>query len=62
MHSKNHSFRLSKKRFYIITDKILKDISDDLNKINSGTLNLFLMHTNAAITVLESYAPSVIKD
>ena len=51
-----------KKGCYIITDNILKDISGDLSKINCGTLNLFLMHTSAAITVLESYDPSVMKD
>ena len=51
-----------KKGCYIITDNILKDISGDLSKINCGTLNLFLMHTSAAITVLESCDPSVMKD
>ena len=51
-----------KKGSYIITDIILKEISGDLDKIKSGTVNLFLMHTSAAITVLESYDPSVMKD
>ena len=51
-----------KKGCYIITDNILKEISDDLSKIKCGTANLFLMHTSAAITVLESYDPSVMKD
>ena len=39
-----------KKGSYIITDIILKEISGDLDKIKSGTVNLFLMHTSAAIT------------
>ena len=51
-----------KKGSYIITDIILKEISGDLDKIKCGTVNLFLMHTSAAITVLESYDPSVMKD
>ena len=51
-----------KKGCYIITDNILTSISDDVKKIKSGTCNLFLMHTSAAITVLESYDPSVMKD
>ena len=51
-----------KKGCYIITDDILKEISEDLKYIKTGTVNLFLMHTSAAITVLESYDPSVMKD
>ena len=51
-----------KKGSYIITDIILKEISGDLDKIKCGAVNLFLMHTSAAITVLESYDPSVMKD
>ena len=51
-----------KKGCYIITDDILNEISKDLKQIKCGTVNLFLMHTSAAITVLESYDPSVMKD
>ena len=51
-----------KKGCYSITDDILNNISDDLNKIKCGSVNLFLMHTSAAITVLETYDPSVLKD
>ena len=51
-----------KKGCYIITDEILKEISNDLKNINCGTINLFLMHTSAALTVLESYDPSVMTD
>ena len=51
-----------KKGCYIITDDIKSEISDDIKKIKAGTVNLFLMHTSAAITVLESYDPSVMKD
>lgn len=51
-----------KKGCYIITDDILNEISKDLKQITCGTVNLFLMHTSAAITVLESYDPSVMKD
>ena len=42
-----------KKGCYIITDKILNEISNDLKNIKYGTANLFLMHTSAALTVLE---------
>ena len=51
-----------KKGCYIITDKILSEISNDLKNIKCGTANLFLMHTSAALTVLESYDPSVMTD
>ena len=51
-----------KKGCYIITDDILNEISKDLKQITCGNVNLFLMHTSAAITVLESYDPSVMKD
>ena len=51
-----------KKGCYQITDQILKEISDDIKKIQCGTVNLFLMHTSAALTVLESYDPSVMTD
>ena len=51
-----------KKGCYIITEIIKSEISDDIKKIKAGTVNLFLMHTSAAITVLESYDPSVMKD
>ena len=51
-----------RKGCYIITDQILKEISNDLKNIKCGTANLFLMHTSAALTVLESYDPSVMTD
>jgi secondary thiamine-phosphate synthase enzyme len=51
-----------KKGCYIITNEILNVISSEVKKIKIGTVNLFLMHTSAAITVLESYDPSVMKD
>ena len=47
---------------YIITDDVLNVISSDLKQFKCGTVNLFLMHTSAAITILESYDPSVMKD
>ena len=52
----------SKKGCYIITDQILSEISNDIKNIQCGTVNLFLMHTSAALTVLESYDPSVMTD
>ena len=51
-----------KKGCYIITSEILEVIGQDIKKIKIGTLNLFLQHTSAAITVNESYDPSVMKD
>ena len=51
-----------KKGCYVITNDILKDISNDLEKIKCGTLNLFLLHTSAAITITESNDPSFMKD
>ena len=47
---------------YNVTDKILEEINSDIKKIKSGTVNLFLLHTSAAITILESYDPNVMKD
>ena len=51
-----------KKGCYSITDQILKEISNDIKNIQCGTLNLFLMHTSAALTVLESYDPNCMID
>ena len=51
-----------KKGCYAITDQILKEISNDIKNIQCGTLNLFLMHTSAALTVLESYDPNCMID
>ena len=51
-----------KKGSYIITSEVLEVIGQDIKKIKIGTLNLFLQHTSAAITVNESYDPSVMKD
>ena len=51
-----------KKGCYIITDQILSEISNDIKNIQCGTVNLFLMHTSAALTVLESYDPTVMTD
>ena len=51
-----------KKGCYIITKEILEVIGSDISKIKIGTLNLFLQHTSAALTVNESYDPSVMED
>ena len=54
---------LSKNRgCYIITNEVLNVINSDISKIQTGTCNLFLQHTSAAITINESYDPSVMKD
>ena len=51
-----------KKGCYIITKEILEVIGSDISKIKIGTLNLFLQHTSAALTVNESYDPSLMED
>ena len=51
-----------KKGCYIITKEILEKVGEDISKIKTGTLNLFLQHTSAALTVNESYDPSVMED
>ena len=54
---------LSKNRgCYIITKDVLNVIGNDIKQISIGTVNLFLQHTSAAITINESYDPDVMKD
>ena len=51
-----------KKGCYIITKEVLEIIGEDIKKIKTGQVNLFLKHTSAGITINESYDPSVMTD
>jgi len=51
-----------KKGCYIITKEVLDIIGNDIKKIKTGQVNLFLKHTSAGITINESYDPSVMTD
>ena len=51
-----------KRGCHYITDDVKKVISEDVKKIKIGTVNLFLQHCSAAITVNECYDPSVMTD
>lgn len=60
---KQKSISLTKQRgCYIITKEILNVIGNDIKEISIGTVNFFLQHTSAALTVNESYDPSVMTD
>ena len=50
-----------KKGFHLITDEILKNLPE-LKTIKIGTLNLFLKHTSASLSLNENCDPSVRSD
>lgn len=54
---------ITKKRgCHIITQEIMDSLKPEIKKIKVGTLNLFIKHTSAGITINESYDPDVLKD
>lgn len=47
--------------FHLITEEILKQLPE-LEKIDSGILNIFIKHTSAGITINENADPTVRED
>jgi len=58
-----HEFNLKAKNrgFHLITDEVLENIPT-LSSISLGTLNLFLKHTSASLSLNENCDPSVRTD
>ncbi|GAB6074466.1 secondary thiamine-phosphate synthase enzyme YjbQ [Nautilia lithotrophica] len=46
-----------KRGFFVITDKILREV--DISDVNVGMMNLFLKHTSASLTINENVSPDV---
>jgi len=55
-------FQLSPKPrgFHLVTDEILQNI--DIKEINIGTINIFLQHTSASLTINENCEKEVRED
>jgi len=51
------SIKVSKRGFFVITDKILEAI--DISDIKIGMMNLFLKHTSASLTINENISSDV---
>jgi secondary thiamine-phosphate synthase enzyme len=51
-----------KRGFHIITEEILKVLSDDMKSLHVGMLNIFLKHTSAGLSINENVDPSVRSD
>ncbi len=49
-----------KRGFFVITDKILKEV--DIRNIKVGMMNLFLKHTSASLTINENVSYDVRED
>lgn len=47
-----------KRGFHLITDEVLKNLPE-LENYNIGTLNLFIKHTSASLTINENCDPTV---
>jgi secondary thiamine-phosphate synthase enzyme len=56
---KNYEIKLKAKTkgFHLVTDEIVSNI--DISDISIGTINLFLQHTSASLTINENCDPSV---
>ena len=48
--------------YYLITDKIERAISKDINGIDVGVLHVFLQHSSASLTINENADPTVLRD
>ncbi|GMM35164.1 hypothetical protein DASC09_024890 [Saccharomycopsis crataegensis] len=57
-------FTLSRreKGVYLITNEVLQQINKDLSQVQIGTVNLFVKHTSAGITLNENFDPDVRTD
>ncbi len=60
IYQKEISLNKKPRGFHIITDEILKNI--DISDIKIGTLNLFLKHTSASLTINENCEREVRSD
>ena len=58
---KNITLKPKKKGFHIITNDILNNFPE-ISKFKFGTINIFLKHTSAAITINENADPTVRND
>jgi secondary thiamine-phosphate synthase enzyme len=54
---KEITVKAPKRGFFVITDKILREV--DISDINIGMMNLFLKHTSASLTINENVSPDV---
>ncbi|KAM0754455.1 hypothetical protein T439DRAFT_321495 [Meredithblackwellia eburnea MCA 4105] len=50
------------KGVYLITKDVVSNIEDGLKKTKIGMLNLFMLHTSAALSINENYDPDVRTD
>ena len=48
--------------FHLITDRIEREIADELRKIKSGIAHVFIKHTSASLTINENADPTVRQD
>ena len=49
--------KVSRRGFFLITDRVLESIN--ISDINVGMMNLFLKHTSASLTINENASPDV---
>ncbi len=57
-HQKEISLNPKSRGFHLITDEILKQISE-IKKIKIGTVHIFIKHTSASLTINENADPTV---
>ncbi|OMJ25420.1 UPF0047 protein [Smittium culicis] len=58
----NIEFSPSSKGNYQVTKEIEAQIKDELKKYKMGIVNIFLLHTSAALTITENHDPHVRTD
>jgi secondary thiamine-phosphate synthase enzyme len=56
------SLTAPKRGMYLVTDKVMNQISKEISGIKIGICNLFIQHTSAALTINENYDSDVRKD
>ncbi|QKF81340.1 secondary thiamine-phosphate synthase enzyme YjbQ [Halarcobacter ebronensis] len=62
MLQKEFKLKLHPRGFHLITNDIMKNIEDEIKDFHIGTLNLFIKHTSASLSINENCDSSVRSD
>ncbi|RXJ67709.1 hypothetical protein CRV08_10090 [Halarcobacter ebronensis] len=62
MLQKEFKLKLHHRGFHLITNDIMKNIEDEIKDFQIGTLNLFIKHTSASLSINENCDSSVRSD
>lgn len=56
------TLKAARRGCHLVTDQVLRGISNDLQGFKTGLCNIFIQHTSASLTINENADPDVRKD